>query len=80
MNDLDKKNPFKVPENYFYFFGKKMLNKIKANSFQEGFITPTNYFNTVENQILSKIITTKDVFISLKNLYRYSTIAVILCI
>tara|TARA_B100001564_G_scaffold46517_1_gene33596 strand:- start:146 stop:301 length:156 start_codon:yes stop_codon:yes gene_type:complete len=40
MNDLDKKNPFKVPEDYFYFFGKRMRNKIKTNSLQDGFITP----------------------------------------
>ena len=31
MIDLSKKNPFKVPEDYFYFFAKKMMNKIKKN-------------------------------------------------
>ena len=80
MNDLDKKNPFKVPEDYFYFFGKRMRNKIKTYSLQDGFITPSNYFNTVENEILSKVFTPKRVFISLKNLYRSSAIAVILLI
>ena len=80
MNDLDKKNPFKVPEDYFYFFGKKMWNKIKTNSLKDGFITPSNYFNTVENEIFRKVLTPKRVFISLKNLYRYSAIAVILLI
>ena len=80
MNDLDKKNPFKVPENYFYIFGKRMRNKIKTYSLQEGFITPSNYFNTVENEILRKVFTPKRVFISLKNLYRSSAIAVILII
>lgn len=80
MNDLDKKNPFKVPEDYFYLFGKRMRNKIKTYSLQEGFITPSNYFNTVENEILRKVLTPKRVFISFKNLYRYSAIAVILLI
>ena len=80
MNDLDKKNPFKVPEDYFYLFGKRMRNKITTNSLQDGFITPSNYFNTVENEILSKVFTPKRVFISLKNLYRSSAIAVILLI
>ena len=80
MSDLNKKNPFKVPENYFYFFGKRIINKIKNNSFQGGFITPTNYFDTVGNEILNKVITPKNVFISLKYLYRYSAIALILSI
>ena len=80
MNDLDKKNPFKVPEDYFYLFGKRMRNKITTNSLQDGFITPSNYFNTVENEILRKVFTPKRVFISLKNLYRSSAIAVILLI
>ena len=80
MSDLNKKNPFKVPEDYFYFFGKRIMNKIKTNSFQDGFITPPNYFDTVENEILNKAITPKNVFISLKYLYRYSAIALILSI
>ena len=80
MSDLNKKNPFKVPEDYFYFFGKRIMNKIKTISFKDGFITPTNYFNTVENEILNKAITPKNVFISLKYLYRYSAIALILSI
>ena len=80
MNDLYKKNPFKVPVDYFYFFGKRMRNKIKNYSLQDGFITPSNYFNTVENEILRKVFTPKRVFISLKNLYISSAIAVILII
>ena len=80
MNDLYKKNPFKVPVDYFYFFGKRMRNKIKNYSLQAGFITPSNYFNTVENEILRKVLTPKRVFISFKNLYRSSAIAVILLI
>ena len=80
MNDLDKKNPFKVPEDYFYLFGKRMRNKITTNSLQDGFITPSNYFNTVENEILRKVLTPNRVFISFKNLYKSSAIAVILLI
>ena len=80
MNDLDKKNPFKVPEDYFYFFGKRMRNKIKTYSLQGGFITPSNYFNNVENEILRKVFTPKRIFISLKNLYKSSAIALILLI
>ena len=80
MNDLDKKNSFKVPEDYFYLFGKRMRNKITTNSLQDGFITPSNYFNTVENEILRKVFTPKRIFISLKNLYRSSAIALILLI
>ena len=57
-----------------------MRNKIKTYSLQDGFITPSNYFNTVENEILRKVFTPKRVFMSLKNLYRSSAIAVILLI
>ena len=80
MIDFNKKNPFKVPEDYFYFFGKGIMNKIKTNSFQDGFITPPNYFDTVENEIFNKAITPKNIFISLKYLYRYSAIVLILSI
>ena len=80
MNDLDKKNPFKVPKDYFCFFGKKMRKKIKTNSLGYGFITPPNYFNSLENQISRKIFAPKRVFISLKNIYRSTAIAVILII
>ena len=80
MNDLDKKNPFRVPKDYFYFFGKKMRSKIKTNSLRYGFITPSDYFNSVENQISRKVFAPKRVFISLINLYRFTAIAVILII
>ena len=80
MSDLNKKNPFKVPEDYFYLFGKRIRNKITTNSLQDGFITPSNYFNTVENEILRKVFTPKKVFISLNNLYKSLAIAVILLI
>ena len=80
MNNLNKKNPFKVPKDYFYFFVKKIRNKIKSNSLRYGFITPSNYFNSVENQISRKVFTSKRVFITLKNLYTSSAIAVILII
>ena len=55
MNDLHKKTPFKVPKNYFEFFEKKFLRKIGLIRNNYGFITPVNYFNTVETEILSKV-------------------------
>ena len=80
MNDLDKKNPFIIPKDYFYFFGKKMRNKIRTNSLRDGFITPSNYFNSLENKISRKVFAPKRVFISLKNIYKSIAIAVILII
>ena len=62
MNDLYKKNYFKVPEDYFYLFGKRMRNKITTNSLQDGFITPSNYFNTVENEIFEESIDSQKCF------------------
>jgi len=55
MNDLHKKTPFKVPKNYFELFEKKFLRKIGLIRNNDGFITPVNYFNTVETEILSKV-------------------------
>ena len=55
MNDLHIKTPFKVPKNYFEFFEKKFLRKIGLIRNNDGFITPVNYFNTVETEILSKV-------------------------
>ena len=55
MNDLHKKTPFKVPKNYFELFEKMFLKKIGLIRKNYGFITPVNYFNTVETEILSKV-------------------------
>ena len=55
MNDLHKKTPFKVPKNYFELFEKKFLKKIGLIRNNYGFITPVNYFNTVETEIFSKV-------------------------
>ena len=55
MNDLHKKTPFKVPKNYFELFEKMFLRKIGLIRNNDGFITPVNYFNTVETEILSKV-------------------------
>lgn len=80
MIPFSKKNPFKIPEDYFYFFVKSMMNKIKTNSSQDGFITPPNYFNTAKNEILRKIYPPKKNFISLKNLYSSFALAAIISI
>jgi len=80
MNDLNKKNSFKVPEDYFYFFDIRMWEKIKTNSLRDGFITPKNYFSVVENEILSKVFSPKRIFIISKNLYVSSIITAILLI
>ena len=50
-----KKTPFKVPKKYFELFEKKFLRKIGLIRNNYGFITPVNYFNTVETEILSKV-------------------------
>ena len=55
MNDLHKKTPFKVPKKYFELFEKMFLRKIGLIRNNDGFITPVNYFNTVETEILSKV-------------------------
>lgn len=55
MSKIDKKSPFKVPEDYFNHFDKKIAIKINSIDPKSGFRTPINYFQKVENQIIDQI-------------------------
>ena len=75
MNKLDKKLPFKEPENYFNNFYKKLEKKIESINSYNGFSTPKNYFQKIENQIQNQFYNRNEESPSHSN-YIYKVIAV----
>lgn len=59
MEELDKKNPFKTPEDYFEGFTDGLLDKLGKETSdlpeEDGFTVPENYFDGVHNRILEKL-------------------------
>lgn len=55
MNRIEKKSAFKVPDGYFNHFDKQIAKRIESINPINGFRTPVDYFEKVENQILDKI-------------------------
>ncbi|MDA9679702.1 hypothetical protein N9T96_01545 [Flavobacteriaceae bacterium] len=55
MSRMYKKTPFKVPDGYFNHFDKKLAHKIDSINPNSGYITPLDYFQKAENQILGRI-------------------------
>ena len=60
MNKLDKKLPFRVPDDYFNHFDKNMNQKINSTNSRDGFNIPPHYFQKVEDHILRKNNCSKD--------------------
>ena len=55
MTDLNKKNPFKIPENYFQELEYLLIENTKNKSVKNNLSTPKDYFNTLEKEILKKV-------------------------
>ena len=55
MKIIDKKSPFKVPDGYFTHFDQKLAKQIISINPINGFRTPVDYFQKVENQILDRV-------------------------
>ncbi len=55
MSKIDKNSPFRVPDGYFDNFNENLEQRISSTNRKDGFKTPTDYFQKVEYQILSKI-------------------------
>ena len=55
MNDLHKKLRLKFQKIILNYLKKKFLRKIGLIRNNDGFITPVNYFYSVETEILSKV-------------------------
>lgn len=54
MTDFNKKNLFKIPENYFQELEHSLIENAKAIKVEKSLSTPKNYFNTLEKEILKK--------------------------
>ena len=55
MSRIDKKSPLRVPNGYFEYFEKNMEKLIKSTDTKDGFMTPPNYLQKAEDQILNNI-------------------------
>ena len=55
MSKIDKNSPFRVPDGDFDNFNENLEQRISSTNRKDGFKTPTDYFQKVEYQILSKI-------------------------
>ena len=55
MKRLDKKPPFKVPDGYFTHFNQKLAKQIISINPINGFRTPVDYFQKVENKIVERV-------------------------
>ncbi len=57
MKDKKYKSGFKVPENYFDNFEKRIFNKIESETLpkETGFKAPDGYFDNLEDIVLQKL-------------------------
>ena len=68
-----RKNPFKLPKDYFSFLEKEVLIKTKTNFSGYGFKTSKSYFKNLEEDIIEKTIG-KNNFYKRRNNYLLSII------
>jgi|TARA_B110000046_G_scaffold31617_1_gene33686 hypothetical protein len=59
MTDFNKKNLFKIPENYFQELEYSLIENAKATGLKKNLSTPKDYFNTLEKEILKEIYSKK---------------------
>ena len=68
MTDFNKKNLFKIPENYFQKLEHSLIENTKAIKVEKSLSTPKNYFNTLEKEILKKIYPEKKPLFNVRRL------------
>ena len=73
MTDFNKKNPFKIPENYFQELEYLLTENTENINVKNNLSTPKGYFNLLEEEILKEIYPEKK---SLSNV-RKITISII---
>ena len=80
MKDLNKNNPFKIPEDYFEGFNDRLRDKLleesKAIPEEEGFTIPEGYFESLPQQLLQKVEEPKVIQLNPYKKYYYSAAAV----
>ena len=55
MNELRKKNPFKIPEEYFDELEEQFCNSVDFISKLNPFSSPLNYFKNLESSLLKAL-------------------------
>jgi len=55
MTDFNKKNPFKIPENYFQELEYLLTENTENINVKNNLSTPKGYFNLLEEEILKEI-------------------------
>jgi len=71
-----RKNPFKLPKDYFSFLEKEVLIKTKTNFSGYGFKTSKSYFKNLEEDIIEKTIGKNNFYIKRHNKYLLSSILI----
>ena len=71
-----RKNPFKLPKDYFSFLEKEVFIKTKANFSGYGFKTSKSYFKNLEEDIIEKTIGKNNFYIKINNKYLLSSILI----
>ena len=69
-----RKNPFKLPKDYFSFLEKEVLIKTKTNFSGYGFKTSKSYFKNLEEDIIEKTIGKNNFYKRRNNKYFLSSI------
>ena len=75
-----RKNPFKLPKDYFSFLEKEVLIKTKTNFSGYGFKTSKYYFKNLEEDIIEKTIGKNNFYIKRNNKYLLSSILIAISI
>ena len=71
-----RKNPFKLPKDYFSFLEKEVLIKTKTNFSGYGFKTSKSYFKNLEEDIIEKTIGKNNFYTKRNNKYLLSSILI----
>ena len=71
-----RKNPFKLPKDYFSFLEKEVLIKTKTNFSGYGFKTSKSYFKNLEEDIIEKTIGKNNFYKRRNNKYLLSSILI----
>ena len=69
-----RKNPFKLPKDYFSFLEKEVFIKTKTNFSGYGFKTSKSYFKNLEEDIIEKTIGKNNFYKRRNNKYLLSSI------
>ena len=75
MKASNKNNPFKTPEGYFEGFDSRLMDKLSKKKVnlptKEGFAVPKDYFESLQDTILQKIVSEETKVVQLNPFKKY---------